>query len=120
MTQRFHVSAVPTREPEALVARNTSSTSIVVTWRPLADPWFLHGVLRGYKLSFQRTDGSGPKSRMLLCSNNLTVQIFHLVKFADYTIEIRSFNWIGQGPAAVVRCTTDQDGKSGLDIGKHF
>ncbi|EDO43025.1 predicted protein, partial [Nematostella vectensis] len=47
---------VPSRPPTNLKAQNTSSTSLAVAWQPLSDSFFIHGVLRGYQVSYHRVD----------------------------------------------------------------
>ena len=98
-------------KPQTVLAWNTSSTTIMVRWQPLVDEYYLHGIGRGYQLSYQRTDGRGSEDNTLSCDTQLDHHLSDLKKYRSYTITVRAYTSKGRGPAQEVQCSTDQDGK---------
>ncbi|XP_031569306.1 protein sidekick-2-like [Actinia tenebrosa] len=101
---------IPSRPPTLVTAWNTSSTSIQVSWQPLNDSYYEHGVLLGYQLTYHRTDERGDVENLVFCPDELTTNITELDKYVKYTITVRVFNSKGFGPVSPpVFCTTDED-----------
>ena len=98
-------------KPQTVLAWNTSSTTIMVRWQPLVDEYYLHGIGRGYQLSYKRTDGRGSEDNTLSCDTQLDHHLSDLKKYRSYTITVRAYTSKGRGPAQEVQCSTDQDGK---------
>lgn len=104
-------SLVPSRPPTLVKAWNTSSTSIQVSWQPLNDSYYEHGVLLGYLLTYRRTDGRGGEDSTIICPGALNANITELDEYVEYTITVQAINIKGIGPASQpVSCTTDEDG----------
>lgn len=98
--------------PTMVEAKNTSSTSVLVTWQPLANEWYLHGVLRGYRVKYAREDGRGDVLSNTTQSWTREFEIKELNKYIKYRIQVLAFTVKGDGPlSGPVLCTTDQDGK---------
>lgn len=102
---------VPTWTPGGIAAWNTSSTSILLSWQPLADLYYLHGNLAGYTVTYSRLDGLLSTKQTNLCSSNLSVELTGLDEYVEYRIEVRAFTVKGSGPYTYINCSTEQDGK---------
>jgi protein sidekick len=106
------MSTVPSRPPTFVKAWNVSSTSIQVSWQPINDSYYEHGVLLGYQLTYHRTDGKGSVFKVIVCSRSLSKNVTRLDEYVDYNISVQAFNSKGMGPEyQPVFCTTDEDGK---------
>ncbi|XP_078350977.1 phosphatidylinositol phosphatase PTPRQ-like isoform X2 [Oculina patagonica] len=117
---------VPTRRPAGIAAWNTSSTSIMLSWQPLADPYYLHGILRGYAVTYNRVDGLLPAVQINTSSSTLSLELGGLDEYVEYRFEVRAFTIKGAGPFTYINCLTDQDvpaappqNVSGYNISKH-
>lgn len=104
--------SVPTWRPAGIAAWNTSSTSILLSWKPLADPYYLHGILRGYVITYNGVDGLLPAEHANTSSSNLSLELGGLDEYAEYRFEVRAFTIKGAGPLTHINCLTDQDGKA--------
>lgn len=102
----------PTWTPTSLAAWNTSSTSILLSWQPLADWYYLHGILRGYLISYSRVDGLLSKENVSTSSSSLSLELTGLDEYVEYRLEVRAFTVKGSGPYAYINCITEQDGKT--------
>ena len=99
----------PDGAPQNVSGRNTSSTSILVSWEEMrAD--LQNGIITGYNITYQSQTESdngfveaGPNDRQA----NLT----GLKKFVKYNISVVAFTVKGDGPSPVIVVRTDQDGK---------
>ena len=108
----FFFLSVPTWKPADIAARNTSSTSILLSWQPVADPYYLHGILRGYTVMYNRVDGLLPAVQMTMGSSDLSLELGGLDEYVEYRFEVRAFTIKGVGPFTHINCMTDQDGKT--------
>jgi len=108
----FFCFSVPTWGPAGITAWNTSSTSILLSWKPLADPYYLHGILRGYVIACIRVDGLLPAEHANTSSSNLSLELGGLDEYVEYRFEVRAFTIKGAGPFNNINCLTDQDGKA--------
>ena len=103
---------VPSMPPTNVKARNTSSTSIEITWQPLANPVNVHGILRGYRVVHARDDGIGATSSTMTAPGSLALVLSNLDKYRRYTFKVLAFTVKGDGPLSTsVICSTDEDGK---------
>ena len=99
----------PDGAPQNVNGRNTSSTSISVSWEGLpAD--LQNGIITGYNITYQslieNDNGfveAGPNDRQA----NLT----ELKEFVNYNISVVAFTVKGDGPPSVTVVSTDQDSK---------
>ena len=100
----------PDGKPQNVSGRNTSSTSISVSWEEVqAD--LQNGIITGYNITYQSLTENdngfvtaGPNDRQA----NLT----ELKKFVEYSISVVVFTVKGDGPPFVFIVRTDQDSKS--------
>ena len=102
---------VPTWRPSHITAWNTSSTSILLSWKPLADPYFLHGILRGYHITYHRLDGLESTVQVRVCSSTLSLEVESLDEYVEYEFRVLAYTVKGAGPFHRINSTTDQDGK---------
>ncbi|PFX17440.1 Receptor-type tyrosine-protein phosphatase F [Stylophora pistillata] len=117
---------VPTRRPSHIAAWNTSSTSILLSWKPLADPYFLHGIPRGYLITYNRIDGLESTVQVQVHSSTLSLEVESLDEYVEYQFRVCAFTVKGAGPFYSINCTTDQDAPGappqhvfGYNISKH-
>ena len=100
----------PDGAPQNVSGRNTSSTSISVSWEEVqAD--LQNGIITGYNITYQSLTENdngfvtaGPNDRQA----NLT----ELKEFVEYNISVVVFTVKGDGPPFVFIVRTDQDSKS--------
>ena len=104
--------SVPTWSPADIAAWNTSSTSILLSWQPLADPYYLHGILRGYVITYNRVDGLLHADHVNTSQSYLSLELGGLDEYVEYRFEVRAFTIKGAGPFSSINCQTDQDGKA--------
>ena len=104
--------SVPTWRPAGIDAWNTSSTSILLSWQPLADAYYLHGILRGYVITYNRVDGLIPAEHISTSSSSLSLELDGFDEYVEYRFEVRAFTVKGVGPFTYINCLTDQDGKA--------
>ena len=104
--------AVPTLPPQNLWANNISSTALETKWKPVP-PGFVHGILRGYKVLYKKTnEPSAPYTILTVPPGVMLKKIYQLRKFTFYTIEVLAFTIKGDGaPSPQVNVTTDEDSK---------
>ena len=100
---------VPGRPPENVFATNkTSPTMIPVSWKPIQDSYYVHGILLGYTVTYRAI--RNPNKELEEKEKNVTVgpkttyvELQHLSSFTIYSIKVRAFTRIGNGtPSAVV------------------
>lgn len=99
---------VPSLPPKQLIAHNTSSTTLIVTWLPVPDG-YVHGILRGYRLLFKLDQNSLYHN---VTTVNQTFELIGLQKFTKYSVKVLAFTRIGDGNISDhVVVSTDEDGK---------
>lgn len=103
--------SVPSKPPVNLAARNTSSTSIRVTWRQVPSG-FLHGILRGYRVFYKKTDDNNTTYiDASIGSTERELDITGLEKFTRYSVKVLAFTRKGNGPVSHnISVLTDEDG----------
>ncbi|XP_015753438.1 PREDICTED: phosphatidylinositol phosphatase PTPRQ-like [Acropora digitifera] len=97
---------VPSLPPAKVVAYNTSSSSLLVTWLPVP-VGHVHGILRGYRILFKRI---GEIFYHNVTTLNQSFVLSGLEKFTSYSVEVLAFTRIGKGNSTEpVYVSTDQD-----------
>ncbi len=118
---------VPSLPPQNIQLQNSSSTSILVQWKPIPSD-YIHGILLGIKLLYQSaprdnsivfssrarraTEGDWSEyTNITLPPNALSYEMTSLKKFTNYSVVILGFTSKGDGNVShqfVV--STDEDG----------
>lgn len=110
----------PDQAPRNVTASNTSSTSLLITWRPV-DNFHINGILQGYRVLYFETESLNPDIKNITIyipsrkkraaeDEPLTLPLTELKKFTLYTIRVLAFT-ILDGVFAEMNLTTAQDGK---------
>ena len=102
-------SSEPDDAPQNVSGRNTSSTSISVSWEEVQAE-LQNGIITGYNITYQsQTENdngfvkAGPK--------DLQANLTGLKEFVKYNISVVAFTVKGDGPPSVIVVRTDEDGK---------
>ena len=106
--------AVPSVAPRITHARNTSSTSVYISWERLT-PSQLHGsTLLSYLVFYKKSDGSQVQKLSVKLVNlvYIIINIYSLQKFSPYTFRVVASTNNGNGIASEpVTVLTGEDGK---------
>ena len=108
------VSIAPSQSPINVRALNkTHPTKIVVRWNPIPDSFYVHGILRGYKVFYKATaianedlEEGLETNQVTVPSSNLSAVLENLNAFTRYRIEVLAFTVKGDG----VKSTTIKAG----------
>lgn len=100
---------MPSHAPVNLRAHNMSSTSLLVAWEPLPGD-HVNGILLGYKVAYKKQGGIHENRQNTSTTLNFTV-LSGLEKFTAFEVTVSAFTRIGDGPAANVTASTDEDGE---------
>lgn len=81
---------------------------ILVSWKPIRDPYYVHGILLGYTVTYRAI--RNPNKELEEKEKNVTVgpkttyiELQHLSSFTIYSIKVRAFTRKGNGtPSAVI------------------
>ena len=101
--------SAPARSPENVFATNkTTPTMIPVSWEPIRDPYYVHGILLGYTVTYRAI--RNPNKELEQEEKNVTVgpkttyvELQDLSSFTIYSIKVRAFTRKGNGtPSAVI------------------
>lgn len=101
--------SAPGRPPENVFATNkTTPTMIPVSWEPIRDLYYVHGILLGYTVSYRAI--RNPNKELEEEEKNVTVgpkttyvELQDLSSFTIYSIKVRAFTRRGNGtPSAVI------------------
>ena len=110
VTLKLVLLSEPDGAPQNVTGENTSSTSILVTWKEVQAE-LRNGIITGYNITYQSLTENdngivkaGPNDRQA----NLT----GLKEFVEYNISVVAFSVKGDGPPSVIVVRTDQDSKS--------
>ena len=112
----FSFIPVPIGPPLNFTAQNASSTSINVTWKPIAEN-LQRGVILGYRITFKKQHEASRRKRrsihdVVLVEKGFTRILEGLEKFTNYCVKIVGFNSKGNGNFSDWLCvSTDEDGK---------
>ena len=90
--------AVPTGQPQRVVAQPVSSTEIRITWEPPEDS-ALNGELLGYKIFYRvSSDSDGQDEVEVISADTTAHELLYLDTYVEYVITILCFNPAGDGP----------------------
>ena len=105
-------NAVPAA-PNVVTAHKASSTSIRVLWNPVL-PESVHGILRGYNISYMPR-GSLDNSWVdkTVDTNTTSTIIWGLKRYSPYLVQVFGFNGKEEGvPSKAITAWTDEDGEN--------
>ena len=99
------VTLAPSLPPANLRATSkTSPTVIKVHWKPVPKPFYVHGILRGYRVFYRPISVSGKPIKATARFNEITVgpsdhsaQLKGLNSFTKYEIKVLAFTDKGDG-----------------------
>ena len=99
---------VPSRIPREFMATTKSSpTTIPLSWKPIKNSFYIHGILLGYKIQFELTHIAGVplnqpvnKTQRIIGPDTLTYVLRDLEIYATYRVKIWAFTRIGDGPSS--------------------
>ena len=104
-----------------ITANGTSSTSVVLTWKPLEKKQ-RNGILLGYKVFIiclgqrERQSVELPPTNKTVDANTTSLEIQYLLKYTVYCFRILAFTTVGDGSMSeCVRVRTAEDGKISCD-----
>ena len=87
----------PSIAPNAVSGRNTSSTSLTLSWRPLTTGQ--NGIITGYTVYYRATGPRGGSTQSVqLGATALKTDIFGLLIYTSYNISVSAWTNGGQGP----------------------
>ena len=96
--------------PQNVRGRNTSSTSISVSWDEVQAE-LQNGIITGYNITYQSlTENDNGFVQASL--NDRQANVTGLKEFVEYSISVVAFTVKGDGPPFVFIVRTDQDSKS--------
>ena len=103
--------AVPSKAPPNIQVDATSSTSISVTWKPIAQA-YVHGILLGYNVSYAKEDVT-PLSweNKFLPPDTHSVHLNELRKYVRYVVKVCAATSKGCGTAEQFHVRTHPDSK---------
>lgn len=106
----IHLCPVPGAAPQNVRGRNTSSTSILVTWGEVpADQQ--HGGIINYTVIYKELMG-GAEVEERVYHPKRSLELTQLEKYTKYIIQVLAATIKGAGPRSVpITVSTDQDSK---------
>ncbi|XP_061884672.1 receptor-type tyrosine-protein phosphatase S-like [Entelurus aequoreus] len=110
------LQANPSAPPQDIKCSSTSSTSLLVSWRP-PPLRSQNGVLAGYRVRYQvvgQAEGGGddvePMEEPTVPASEEQVLLQRLEKWTQYRITVSAFTVVGPGPESEpFNCRTDED-----------
>ena len=95
-----------------MIAFNTSSQSINVTWEPVPDD-HVNGIVLGYRLFYKQADKAIDNfSNLTVNSSVFSIELESLEFYTKYELQLLAFTMVGDGNISEpVYCMTDEDGK---------
>ena len=104
----LYVSA-PSLPPSAVVVNPVNSTAIFFSWT-LPPPRARNGIIRGYKIFYNSTDGNSGSVRVIHGNNTRSLVVSGLRKYTYYAVQLLAFTkWDGPLTSRKV-VQTEQDG----------
>ena len=101
---------VPSRAPDLVAARNSSSTSLVVKWSHLSKNHF-RGEPIGYQIFYYPANAEKERISMTVNYTTNTKTLTNLTVYTMYVINVLAVSSGGIGPARTARARTDAEGK---------
>lgn len=114
----FFLALVPSQSPVNVQAMNkTSPTKIEVQWKPIPDEFYVHGILRGYRVLYKAiaTAEETPEEEsetniVTVSSSSLSAVLENLDAYTRYEIEVLAFTIKGDGvKSEPIRAGISQD-----------
>ena len=102
-------AAKPTGAPLNFRVKAKTSTSVQLAWN-LPEKWKRNGKIVGYELSYQQVGTSGKKIIDRLDDKTM-LKVQDLKKFTSYKFWILAKTVAGNGPVAMIKEMTNEDGK---------
>ena len=113
----FLTTVVPVMAPENIVAVNTSSTSILLTWLPIP-PHFSNGRILEYRITYFEVEDNDISIRnkgswqSVIDGEKLSYNITGLERFTKYHFRMAGINRRGVGVDSMpITAITDEDSK---------
>ena len=114
----FHLSLIyflvaspaPSKAPDVIIANNSSSTSLIVTWSHVSTDDF-DGQYIGYQITYFALNSD---SEFYLATVNYTTnltELTNLTAFTVYVVTVSAVSSGGVGPKALAIAQTDEAGK---------
>ncbi|EDO25345.1 predicted protein, partial [Nematostella vectensis] len=94
----------PSWPPEEVIPSNkTSPTALRVSWQPISDEYYVHGILLGYKVYYWAVRNPNEvflkkKEKIIVNAMTLSVVISGLHAYTVYAIQVLAFTSKGDGP----------------------
>ena len=94
--------------PENVFATNkTTPTMIPVSWKPIRDPYYVHGVLLGYTVTYRAMRNPNKeleeKEKSVKVGPKTTyIELQNLSSFTIYSIKVQAFTRKGNGTSSAV------------------
>ena len=109
----------PSDFPANVVSMTLSSTAIRVTWDPVP-PIHQNGIITMYEVLYQPLETFGGAIQTLarnLSGTEMSVDLADLQEFFNYSISVRSFTSVGDGPYSEQDIImTDEDSKLNIMV----
>ena len=102
----YHQTILAPSPPLNVVAYNTSSTSIVVTWQP---PQLPNGIIRGYQVNYTLSGGAGTTSVVNTNVTNSTL-LTGLSIYKKYIVFVRALTVTLGNSSFDIMVSTNEDG----------
>ena len=95
-----------------MAVANFTSTTITVTWEPVA-PIDQNGIITEYEVEYnQSTFDINTTQTVRVNSSSTMVQLTELHEYVEYFIRVKAYTRVGYGPySEPINQTTAQDGK---------
>ncbi|XP_068242209.1 cell adhesion molecule Dscam2-like [Palaemon carinicauda] len=105
VTTREDAPGGPPNDPRCV---GLSWDSVQITWVP-PEPHLHHGIVRGYKLEYERWDGWS-EARRQSQTTAMTSVLTGLEAATNYSVRVRAYTSAGDGPwSPPTLCTTEED-----------
>ncbi|XP_053378401.1 tyrosine-protein phosphatase 99A-like isoform X2 [Mercenaria mercenaria] len=105
MSSNQTVNYVPEESPKNLVATSTESTKITLHWDPMPEEE-RNGEGGGYEVEYKPVGSTDMFAYSIEDANKQETLIENLKPFTDYSVSVKFFNDVGQGPPATVSIRT--------------
>ena len=106
----------PDGAPQNVTGQNTSSTSILVSWKAVQAE-LQNGIITGYNITYE-SQTENDNGVVLAGSNDRQANLTGLKEFVKYNISVVAFTVKGDGPPSVIVVRTDQDSKLNYSLKK--
>ena len=109
LTYLYTCLSEPDGKPQNVSGRNTSSTSISVSWEAVQAE-LRNGIITGYTITYQ-SQTENDNGIVEAGPNDRQADLTGLKEFVNYTISVFASTVKGIGPPSVLVVRTDQDSK---------